>query len=140
MTPRRSAYCWIRRVRSPHPRPVQRMTRAVSATSSPKRSPGTAVIVPLRSSAVPSETVGTTPTQRDRHLQTSCEHGRRRWQKTSDYHWRALVEAEISRFKRVIGDGLRSRTDRRRGTEIAFAISVLNHMLELGRPECVRLA
>ncbi len=31
------------------------------------------------------------------------------WQKASGYHWRALVEADISRFKRVIGDG-RSRS------------------------------
>jgi hypothetical protein len=29
------------------------------------------------------------------------------------YHWRALIEADICRWKRVIGDGLRSRTDRR---------------------------
>ena len=104
-----------------------------------KCSPGTAVIVPPRSSAVPSDTAGTAPTQRDRHLQMIAEHGRRRWQKASSYHWRALVEAEISRFKRVIGDGLRSRTDRRRETEIALAVGILNRMLELGRPEYVRL-
>ena len=105
-----------------------------------RRSPGTAVIVPPRSGAVPSDTAGTVPTQRDRHLQTISEHGRRHWQKASGYHWRALVEADISRFRRVIGDGLRSRTDRRRETEIALAVSVLNRMLELGRPEYVRLA
>ena len=27
-----------------------------------------------------------------------------KWQKASGYHWRALVEADMSRFKRVIGD------------------------------------
>ncbi len=105
-----------------------------------RRSPEAAVIVPPRPSAVPSDTAGTAPTQRDRHLQMIAEHGRRRWQKASGYHWRALVEADISRFKRVIGDALRSRTDRRRETEIALAVSVLNQMLELGRPEYVRLA
>jgi len=68
-----------------------------------RRSPEAAVIVPPRSSAVPSDTAGTAPTQRDRHLQVISEHVRRRWQKASDYHWRALVEADISRFKRVIG-------------------------------------
>ena len=51
------------------------------------------------------------------------------------YNWRALVEADISHFKRVIGDGLRSRTDHRRATEVAIAVKVLNRMLELGRPE-----
>ena len=104
-----------------------------------RRSPKAAVIVPPRSSAVPSDTAETAPTQRDRHLQMIAKHGRRRWQRVSGYHWRALVEADISRFKRVIGDGLRSRTDRRRETEIALAVSVLNQMLELGRPEYVRL-
>ena len=50
------------------------------------------------------------------------------------------VEASLSRFKRVIGDALRSRTDRRRTTEIVIAIQALNRMLELGRPKSVRIA
>lgn len=53
---------------------------------------------------------------------------------------RALAEAAISRYKRVIGDGLRSRTDRPQATEIAIAVRALNRMLELGRPESVRIA
>ncbi len=60
------------------------------------------------------------------------------WQTASGYNWRALVEADVSRFKRVIGDALRSRTDRRRATEVAIAVSALNRMLDLGRPEYVR--
>ncbi len=52
---------------------------------------------------------------------------------------KALVEADISRFKRAIGDGLRSRIDRRRSTEVAIAVDALTRMLELGRPEYVRL-
>ena len=97
------------------------------------------VVVPPRSSSVPSETAQTAPTMRDRHLKMITERGRMAWQKTSDYNWRALVEADISRFKRVIGDGLRARTDRRRATEVAIAVSALNRILELGRPEYVRL-
>ncbi len=61
------------------------------------------------------------------------QHGRIR------VHWRALVEADISRFKRVIGGVLRSRTDGRQATEVAIATDVLNRMLDLGRPEHVRL-
>ena len=53
---------------------------------------------------------------------------------------RALVEADIARFKLVIGDGLRSPTDGRRATEVAIAVGVLNRMLDLGRPEYVRVA
>ena len=40
----------------------------------------------------------------------------------------------------MIGDGLRSRTDERRATEVAVAARALNRMLELGRPNYVRTA
>jgi hypothetical protein len=104
------------------------------------RHPEAAVIVPPRANAVPSAAAETDPTQRDRHLQLIAERGRMGWQKASGYNFRALVEADISRWKRVIGDGLRSRTDRRQDTEVAVAAGVLNRMLELGRPEYVRIA
>ena len=105
-----------------------------------ERHPGAAVIVPPRSAAVPSAAAEITPTQRDRHLRLIAERGRMGWQRISGYNWRALVEADIGRFKRVIGDALRSHTKRRRATEVAVAVHVLNRMLELGRPEYVRLA
>ena len=104
------------------------------------RHPEAAVIVPPRSTAVPSETAATAPTQRDRHLQCITEHGRAAWQKASGYTIRARVEATIGRFKQVIGDGLRSRTDQRQATEVDVAVHALNRMLELGRPESVRIA
>jgi Transposase DDE domain len=105
-----------------------------------KRHPEADVIVPPRSTAVLSEDGESTPTQRVRHLQSIQEHGRMGWQKRSGYARRALVETAISRIKRVIGDGLRSRTDQRRANEVALAIHSLNRMLELGRPESVRIA
>ncbi len=46
----------------------------------------------------------------------------------------------MSRWKRVIGDGLRSQTNERQATEVAIAADVLNRMLDLGRPEYVRIA
>jgi hypothetical protein len=105
-----------------------------------KRHPDADVIVPPRSTVVPSEMAESAPTQRDRHLQSIAEHGRMGWQKRSRYTRRALVESSIGRFKRVIGDALRSRTDRRRATEIAIAVRALNRMLELGRPKSIRTA
>jgi hypothetical protein len=105
-----------------------------------KRDPEADVIVPPRSTAVPSDMAESAPTQRDRHLRSIAEHGRMGWQTRSGYTRRALVEAAISRLKRVIGDALRSRTDRRRLTEVAIAIAALNRMLELGRPKSVRIA
>jgi hypothetical protein len=104
------------------------------------RCPEAEIIVPPRSSAVPSASSATAPTARDRHLQAIVERGRMGWQRASGYNWRALVEADVSRWKRVIGNGLRSQRDGRQATEAAIAAEVLNRMLELGRPEYVRIA
>jgi hypothetical protein len=104
-----------------------------------ERHPDARVIVPPRSGAVPSKTAETAPTQRDQHLQFIAQHGRMGWQKASGYNRRALAEAAIGRFKRVIGGGLRSHTDQRQATEMKVAVAVLNRMLELGRPKSVRI-
>jgi hypothetical protein len=109
-------------------------------TSVAERHPAAAIIVPPRATAVPSRTAETAPTQRDRHLDLIAKKGRMGWQKASGYNWRARAEATIGRFKRVIGDGLRSHTEERRATEMDVAVHVLNRMLELGRPESVRIA
>jgi hypothetical protein len=105
-----------------------------------ERYPEAAIIVPPRSTAVPSETSESEPTQRDRHLQLIAKKGRMGWQKASGYTKRARAEATIGRYKRVIGDGLRSDTEERRATEMDVAVQVLNRMLELGRPTYVRIA
>ena len=104
------------------------------------RCPDAEVIVPPRSGAVPSEAAETAPTQRDVHLRCIAERGRMGWQKASGYNWRALVESDIARWKCVIGDGPRSRINRRQTTEVAIAAEGLNRMLDLGRPEYVRIA
>jgi hypothetical protein len=102
------------------------------------RHPDAAIIVPSRANAVTSSAAETAPTRRDRHLQFIAQHGRMNWQKMPGYNDRALVEADIGRYKRVIGDALRSRTEARRDTEVAIAVRALNRMLEIGRPEYVR--
>ena len=112
---------------------------SVSAAAA-ERHPEAAIIVPPRATAMPSETAATAPTQRDRHLHNIAEHGRAAWQKASGYTKRSRAEAAMSRFKQVIGDGLRSRMDERRATEVDIAVHVLNHMLEWGRPISVRIA
>jgi hypothetical protein len=61
------------------------------------------------------------------------------WQKATGYNRRAKVEASIGRWKQVIGDGLRSRIDERRVTEVSVAVHVLNRMLALGCPNYVRV-
>ena len=63
----------------------------------------------------------------------------RRWAFWS-YNERAGVEGQFARWKQVIGDGLRFHSDEARATEVAIAAQVLNRMLDLGRPNSVRVA
>jgi hypothetical protein len=53
---------------------------------------------------------------------------------------RALVKADISRWKRVIGDDLRSQTEGHQPTEVAIAADALNRMSDRGSPKGVYLA
>src|SRR3954464_7107142 len=53
-----------------------------------ERQPGADVVVPPRSTAEPSATAETAPTQRDRHLHLIAEKGRMGWQKASGYNAR----------------------------------------------------
>ena len=99
-----------------------------------------AVVVPPRANAVPSDTAETAPTQRDGHVQHIAKHGRMAWQNASGYNKRARVEVTMARWKQVIGDELRAHKDERRTTEVAVAVHALNRMLELGRPDYVRVA
>ena len=73
-------------------------------------------------------------------MQSIPEYRRAAWQKASGYTKRARAEAVIGRIKQVIGDGLRSRTDERRATEVNVAVHALNRMLELGCRISVRIA
>ena len=77
---------------------------------------------------------------RGSHIRSINKHGRMNWQKTSGCNRRSKVEAAIGRYKRVIGDALRSREDARRQCKVKIAVKVLNRMLELGCPVCVRVA
>ena len=76
----------------------------------------------------------------DQHIQDIASHGRMGWQKSCGHNLRAKVEAAIGRYKCVIGNALRSRSDQTEATEVAIAAAALNRMLELGRPSYVRIA
>src|SRR3954452_577471 len=105
-----------------------------------EHSPEAAVVVPPRSTAVLSASAETNPTQRDRHIQAIAEQGRMGWQKTSGYNARAGAEGAMSRYKRIIGDTLRSHTRPAQEVETRIAVTILNRMLDLGRPDSVRAA
>ncbi len=96
------------------------------------------MVVPPRAITVLSETAATAATQRDCHLQHIVEQGRMAWRRASGYPTRARAEAAVGRCNQVIGDGLRSRTDKRRETEVDIAVRAINRMSEIERPSYVR--
>ena len=100
--------------------------------------PDAAVIIPPRSTAVPSDTAETAPTQRDRHIEMIEERGRLGWQRAVNYGKRSLAEVAMSRHKKVIGRGLHARTLPTQKTEVAC--KVINIMTGLGMPDSCRVA
>jgi transposase len=105
-----------------------------------ERDPAAAVIIPPRSTAVPSDTAETAPTQRDRHLQMIQERGRLGWQKAVNYGRRSLGEVAMMRYKTVIGRRLHARTMPTQEAEAAAGCKVLNIMTRLGMPVSRRIA
>jgi hypothetical protein len=66
--------------------------------------------------------------------------GRLGWQKAVGYGRRSLAETAVSRYKAIIGRGLRARTLPGQKTEARVACAVLNRMTGLGRPVSQRVA
>jgi len=104
-----------------------------------ERDPAAAVIIPPRSTAVPSDTAETVPTPRDRHLRIIRERGRRGWQKAVNYGRRSLGEVAIMRYKTVIGRRLHARTLPTQKAEAMAACKVINIMTRLGMPVSQRI-
>jgi hypothetical protein len=104
-----------------------------------ERDPAAAVIIPPRSTAVPSNTAVTAPTQRDRHLQMIQARGRLGWQKAVNYGRRSLGELAMMRYKALIGHRLHARTLPTQKAEAAAGCKVINVMTRLGMPVTQRI-
>src|SRR3954464_1406140 len=98
------------------------------------------VVIPPRSTAAPSVDAGTAPSQRDRHVQLIRDKGRMAWQKATGYGRRSLGETAMSRYKALIGRGLRARTLPAQKTEAGVGCAALNRMTRLGMPVARRVA
>ena len=104
----------------------------------PRRFPEAAVNPLLRSSTVPSGTAGIAPLRRGHHLPVVPKHDRglsRKPRATIGEHWSDRHQRLQARER----SGLRSCTDYRPKTEVAAAADMLNRILELERPEYIRL-
>jgi hypothetical protein len=102
-----------------------------------RHSPGARVVVPPRSNAV-EQPKADACCQRDDHIASMQIDGRLKWQTSTSYGKRALVETAMGRYKGVIGPRLRARSFPAQQTEAAIGVAILNRMLACGRPKSVR--
>jgi len=109
--------------------------RAVAA-----HSPNAEVIIPPRSTAVPSETAAGAPGQRDRHIQRIAERGRQGWQRDVRYGRRSLGEVAMMRYKQLIGRSLRARSLSAQQVDAAVGCKVMSIMTSLGMPATRKVA
>ncbi|MFA3918727.1 transposase [Ruegeria sp. 2012CJ15-1] len=77
---------------------------------------GIEILIPPPKTAVRGENA-----RRNRHIATIAVHGRMNWQTETGYNQRSQVEAQIGRWKRVIGDCLQARDFDRQIAEAKIA-------------------
>jgi hypothetical protein len=99
-----------------------------------------AVVVPPRTTAVPSTQAETAPSQRDRHLQLIRDKGRMGWQRAVGYGRRSLGATAMFRYKALICPGLRARSLAAQKSEAQVGCAVLNRMTWLGMLMSRRIA
>ncbi|MBY3391068.1 IS5 family transposase, partial [Rhizobium laguerreae] len=102
-----------------------------------RHSAGARVVIPPRSNAVERPNVQAS-CQRDDHISSMQADGRLKWQTSTGYGKRALIETAMGRYKGIIGPRLHARSFRSQQTEAAIGVTILNRMLACGRPKSVR--
>jgi hypothetical protein len=74
----------------------------------------------------------------DRHIRLMAGRGRIAWQRATGYGRRNHAETAMGRYKHLIGPKLRARTLPGQRGEVAIPVSVLNRMIQTGKPVSVR--
>ena len=77
--------------------------------------------------------------QRDTHVESIAEIGRRRWRVEAGQHAQARAENTFSRYKRLFGGWLRARGEAAQRKEALSGCRILNRMSELGMPRSERI-
>ncbi|MUZ99317.1 IS5/IS1182 family transposase, partial [Agrobacterium vitis] len=95
------------------------------------------VVIPPRSNAVEKPNAQAS-CQRHDHIASVQIDGQLKWQASTGYGKRALVETAMGRYKGVIGQRMRARSFLAQQTEAAIGVALLNRMLACGRPKSVR--
>ena len=91
------------------------------------------IIIPPPKNAIPSPQSVHEPSLRDKHIAAIRDRGRMAWQVSSAYNQRSRIEAQMGRWKTVIGPKLKARNFPNQKTEVRIGTNILNKMNELGR-------
>jgi transposase len=102
-----------------------------------KHSADAAVVIPPRANAVERPDTDLSR-QRDRHIAAIKADGRMKWQVSTEYGKRSLVETAIGHYKSIIGHRLRARSFVAQQAEVAIGCTILNRMLVCANPKSVR--
>lgn len=94
-----------------------------------------AIIIPPPKNATPSPQSPHDPTLRDQHIAEIQTLGRMAWQVRRGSNQRSRIEAQMGRWKTVIGPKLKARCFENQQTEAKIGVAILNKMTELGRPK-----
>ena len=97
------------------------------------------IVIPPRKTASPAKPAEELFKQRDAAIERIAEVGRRQWRKEAGAHQQARAENSMLRYKRIIGDSLRSKRLEAQVREAKIGVNVLNTMTRLGRPESVKI-
>ncbi len=92
------------------------------------------MIVPPRKDAVLSDSSMGVLSQRNQHISEIGKMGRSDWRRQSGYYLQSHVENTFCRLKQIIGGRLRSNHGEAQKREALIGCSILNKMLEMGRP------
>jgi hypothetical protein len=102
--------------------------------------PDAAVIIPRRSTAVPSGAANINPTQRDQHIQLIEQRRRLEWQRVVHCGKRSSMKVAIFRYKKLIGRSLHARAQRTQKIQTKVAWKIINIMTIFGMPVSRRIA
>ena len=104
---------------------------------------GTQIIPPKKNARLQRKEPLIELVERDRairRIKELGEKGRALWKQEMGYHKRSRIETCMYRYKTILGDRLSSRRPETQTTEVMIKLDVLNRMMELGMPECYKMA
>ncbi len=99
------------------------------------------MIPPRKGAAItPPRSLGEPAPTRAEAVRRIAEIDRKSWKREVGYHRRSLAETAMSRYKGVIGPGLRARKFGNQKAEAAIGVRCMNVFTDLGMPVSVKIA